>query len=104
MSCDDDPDCVETLQHLDQFMDAAMTLDRYQQLQMHLEQCPPCLEQFVLQQDLRWKVADACGCSHAPEALREQILARITEIRVSTYTTPTSTTVSWQQTTRFRVE
>ena len=104
MSCADDPECVETLQHLDEFMDAAMTLERYQQMQEHLEQCPPCLEQFVLQQDLRWKVADACGCQHAPETLRERILSQIVEIRVATYTTPTSTTVAWQSTTRFTVD
>lgn len=99
MACADDPDCVETLEHLDELIDAAMTLERYQQLQRHLEECPPCLEQFVLYQDLRWKVADACGCQHAPEALRAQILSSITEVTV--VRSNTGTAVSWQQTTQF---
>ncbi len=87
MSCDDDPRCSETLLHLDELIDAAMTVDRYRQLQLHLEQCPPCLEQFVLYQDLRWRVADACtaGGQHAPEQLRERIISRITHVRVTSF-------------------
>ena len=105
MACaDDDPNCMETLQHLDQFMDGAMTLDRLQQLQAHLEECPPCLEQFVLQQDLRWTVADACGCQHAPETLRQRILSEIVEVRVATFTTPTATAVTWEATTRLTLD
>lgn len=83
MSCAEDPRCAETLEHIDQLLDAEMDLDRYQQLQRHLEECPPCLEQFALMQDLRWKVATSCGCSHAPEALRGRIMSTITQVTLT---------------------
>ncbi len=102
MSCADDPDCVETLQHIDQFLDGEMDLERLQLLQRHLEECPPCLEQFALMQELRWKVASSCGCQHAPDRLRTSILARITHVEVTG--TASRTTWSVEQTTVHRWE
>ena len=83
MSCADDPRCAETLEHIDQLLDAEMDLERYQHLQRHLEECPPCLEQYVLMQDLRWKVAKACGCSHTTAPLRGRIMATITQVTLT---------------------
>jgi mycothiol system anti-sigma-R factor len=97
MSCEDDPRCSDTLEHLDELIDAAMTPERYQQLQVHLEECPPCLEQFVLYQDLRWRVADACttGGQHAPEHLRERIISQITHVRVTSFRAGFSVSVTY---------
>ncbi len=83
MACEDDPDCRETLQHLDEFIDAEMSPELFAQLQHHLETCPPCLEQYSEYQDLRWRIASSCGCRTAPNELRERIMTSITEVRVT---------------------
>lgn len=89
MSCEDghDVNCSEVLDQLDSFLDRELN-DRavtYEEIEAHLVDCKTCLSEYDLERVVKDVVARSCACEHAPEKLREQILTRIREVRV-TYT------------------
>ncbi len=77
-------DCSETLHRVYEYLDGEMTQDDTQRIAQHLDECAPCLQQYNLDKALKALVKRSCQCEEAPVALRTQIMARITTIRLQT--------------------
>ena len=78
----DHTDCSETLHRVYEYLDGEMTPDDTHKIAQHLDECAPCLQQYNLDQALKALVKRSCACEAAPVALRTQIMARITTIRL----------------------
>jgi mycothiol system anti-sigma-R factor len=65
--------------YLDQEIDTAMA----QAIAGHLQACPPCAEQYRLEQMVKALVHRTCCEERAPEDLRVRIVARISEVRIT---------------------
>lgn len=71
-------DCNETLYRLYTFLDGELTEDRRQEIQRHLDDCPPCFEAFDFEAELRTVVAHRCK-DRVPESLRERVHRALVE-------------------------
>ena len=80
----DHTDCSETLHRVYEYLDGEMTPDDTHKIAQHLDECSPCLQQYNLDKALKALVKRSCQCEEAPVALRTQIMARITTIRLQT--------------------
>lgn len=83
MSCGKphDIDCDEILQRVYVFLDHELEDASCAEIQQHLDECAPCLALYDIEMLVKKLVHRSCGSDHAPEALRERILLRITEVR-----------------------
>lgn len=89
MSCGHphDTDCRDVLAKVYDFLDGEVTPDDHARIAQHLDECGPCLRQYGLEQAVKALVHRSCGCEHAPEQLRVQIVTRIRQISVTYRTT-----------------
>ncbi|MCB0917335.1 MAG: mycothiol system anti-sigma-R factor [Actinobacteria bacterium] len=84
MECaDDGMDCREVLDQVYEYLDGELDADAVAAVKSHLDACSHCLREFGLEDAIRHLVAKSCGCQTAPTGLRNQILTRITEVRMS---------------------
>jgi mycothiol system anti-sigma-R factor len=67
-----DVDCNETIERLYTYLDGELTDERRIEIKRHLDECPPCLDAFDFEADLRQVIADRCR-DHVPDALRQRI-------------------------------
>ncbi len=67
MNC---PDCKEKL---DRFVDRELTTTEALEVQLHLEGCPDCQEEYEFQASLKRLVKHSCDCDTAPPAFREKL-------------------------------
>ena len=51
-------------------------------IRTHLDECSPCLREYGIEQEVKALVSRCCGGEQAPEALRERLRAKITELTV----------------------
>jgi mycothiol system anti-sigma-R factor len=65
-------DCREALHRIYHFLDGELTPDIRQQIQQHIDDCPPCIGAFEFEAELRHLVARGCRES-VPEELRIRI-------------------------------
>ncbi|MBM2809640.1 MAG: hypothetical protein HW416_399 [Chloroflexi bacterium] len=65
--------CIELARLLDQFVDRELNHQEVAAVQLHLDECPPCLHLFHFEVGMRRLVRRAC-CESAPESLRVRIL------------------------------
>ena len=91
MSCGDpqgaergDSDCREALLKVYEYLDGEMGPGDCERIRQHLQECGPCLREYDLDQALKALIRRSCRCESAPEALRTQIMARITTVTVTT--------------------
>ncbi|MEZ5114874.1 MAG: mycothiol system anti-sigma-R factor [Candidatus Nanopelagicales bacterium] len=84
MSCGHphDIDCGEVLDRVYEYLDGELDDEAREGIRQHLDECSPCLRQYGLEQAVKSLVVRSCGCEHAPEALRVQVVARLRQIRV----------------------
>jgi mycothiol system anti-sigma-R factor len=75
-------DCSEVVHRIYEYLDGEMTEQDTRKIAEHLSECGPCLKEHDLDQALKALVKRACNCEPAPEALRMQIMARITTVRI----------------------
>jgi mycothiol system anti-sigma-R factor len=71
----DDPDvsnCQEAIHRLYHFLDGELTPDKRAQIQKHLDDCPPCIEAFEFEVELRQVVSRGCR-EQVPDELRLRI-------------------------------
>ena len=80
-------DCRDVLAKVYDFLDGEVTPDDHARIAQHLDECAPCLRQYGLEQAVKALVHRSCGCEHAPEQLRVQIVTRIRQISVTYRTT-----------------
>ncbi|MDV6011586.1 mycothiol system anti-sigma-R factor [Haloechinothrix sp. LS1_15] len=79
----DGPDCTQVLAEVYRLLDRECPQEKEAELRRHLEECPPCLEQYGIGEQLKKLLARKCGGEHAPdglaERLRETIRATVAE-------------------------
>jgi mycothiol system anti-sigma-R factor len=67
-----DVDCNETIERLYIYLDGELTDERRIEIKRHLDDCPPCLDAFDFEAELRVVIADRCR-DHVPDSLRQRI-------------------------------
>jgi mycothiol system anti-sigma-R factor len=106
MSCTGVPDegqCGAVLRDVWLFLDDELDPERRAVVQRHLDDCSPCLEEAGLDSKLKQLLQRKCGGDHAPEHLRQRVVASLTQVRVTDDSgfgvdtvTATSVTVQWE--------
>jgi mycothiol system anti-sigma-R factor len=74
--------CAATRAHADEFIDGELGPRESEGVESHLLGCPDCRAVFQREMNLKLLVRRACAGDDVPEAVRTQVLARITELRV----------------------
>jgi mycothiol system anti-sigma-R factor len=67
MNC---PDCQEKL---DRYVDRELSSSEVLQVQLHLEGCPDCSDQYEFQAHFKRLIKRSCDCETAPPAFREKL-------------------------------
>ncbi len=83
MSCGNhhDKDCSEVLERVFSFIDNELPTADYSEIQVHLDECGPCLQKYDLERTVKTLVARSCS-ERAPAALRDKVLLRIRQVQV----------------------
>jgi mycothiol system anti-sigma-R factor len=68
----DDRRCGDAAYELYTFLDGELTDERRREIRRHLDDCPPCFEQFDFEAELRQVIASKCKDT-VPEELRRRI-------------------------------
>lgn len=74
----DKRECSEAVEVLYQFLDGQLTEERRLLIRHHLDDCPPCLDAFDFEADLRIVIAHKCR-ERVPDELRLRVAAAIQE-------------------------
>ena len=69
-------DCSESIERLYHYLDGELTDERRAVIRHHLDECPPCLDAFDFESELRVVIANRCK-DRVPEQLRERIHAAL---------------------------
>ena len=72
MSTHDHGNCSEVLSILYEYVDGELTIERRTTIQTHLDDCPPCLEAFGFEEELRVVISQRCR-DEVPQVLRDRI-------------------------------
>jgi mycothiol system anti-sigma-R factor len=67
-----DVDCNETIERLYIYLDGELTEEIRIEIKRHLDDCPPCLDAFDFEVELRQVIANRCQ-DRVPDALRQRI-------------------------------
>ena len=80
-------DCSEALLRAYEFLDGELGPDDCARIQVHLDECHRCLQQYDLDTTLKALIKRSCGAEHAPDTLRTTIMTRIsmTVIRIEPF-------------------
>ncbi|WP_216209369.1 mycothiol system anti-sigma-R factor [Amycolatopsis aidingensis] len=69
--------CEEALAEIYLLLDQECSKEHEAQLRKHLEDCPPCLEEYGIDEQLKLLLARKCGGEHAPDELKSRLRASI---------------------------
>ena len=84
MECSDDGmDCNQILDDVYEYLHNELDEQRRSLVRGHLDSCGHCLQQYGIEEEVQHLLERSCGCSQAPQELRDRIVERITTIRVS---------------------
>jgi mycothiol system anti-sigma-R factor len=85
MSCGNahDTPCTQVLSLVHQYIDGEVAEVERLQIVQHLEECPPCVQQFSVMSSVKIVVHRSCCPAPAPEELRMQIVTRIRQVSVT---------------------
>ena len=77
--CEDSSEvsCDEALAEIYLLLDHECSSEHEQQLRKHIEDCPPCLEEYGIDDQLKQLLARKCGGEHAPDELKSKLRASI---------------------------
>ena len=75
-------DCSEVLHRIYEYLDGEMSSDDVKRVAAHLAECQPCLAEHDLDRAVKDAVRRSCVDSAAPQAVRLQILQRLTTVEV----------------------
>jgi mycothiol system anti-sigma-R factor len=77
-------ECAELIAELWTLLDGECKPENREKLRKHLEECPPCLRLYGLEEQFKALIATKCRGERAPEGLRERLrieISRTTIIR-----------------------
>ncbi|RJQ83130.1 mycothiol system anti-sigma-R factor [Amycolatopsis panacis] len=69
--------CEDALAEIYLLLDRECSPQRDAQLRRHIEDCPPCLEEYGIDDQLKQLLARKCGGEHAPAELKSRLRASI---------------------------
>ncbi|HWD04041.1 MAG TPA: mycothiol system anti-sigma-R factor [Amycolatopsis sp.] len=69
--------CEEALSEIYLLLDRECSPARDAELRRHIEDCPPCLEEYGIDEGIKQLLARKCGGDHAPADLRSRLRASI---------------------------
>jgi mycothiol system anti-sigma-R factor len=72
----EDRRCDDAVYELYTFLDGELTDDRRSEIRRHLDDCPPCFEQFDFEAELRQVIASKCKDT-VPDELRRRIASEL---------------------------
>jgi mycothiol system anti-sigma-R factor len=75
-------DCSEVLDEVYLYLDLECDEQRRDLIRVHLDECSPCLREYGIEQEVKALVSRCCGGEKAPDALRERLRAKLTELTV----------------------
>lgn len=75
----DGHDCAEAVEQLYHFLDGQLTEERRTIIRQHLDDCPPCLDAFDFEVELRVVIQHKCR-DHVPDHLMKRVFAAIEEL------------------------
>ncbi|RNI21163.1 mycothiol system anti-sigma-R factor [Flexivirga caeni] len=78
-------ECGDYLSRIYELLDGELDEAARTKLQAHLDECPPCLDEYQLDKLLKALVQRSCACEQAPDTLRVQIMQRIMTVRVTEF-------------------
>ena len=65
--------CSDCKDKLDRFVDRELNNTEVLELQLHLESCPPCEDQYEFQVSLKRLVKGCCDQDEVPAAFRDKV-------------------------------
>lgn len=71
-------DCGETIERLYHYLDGELTEERRRQIERHLDECPPCVDAYGFESELRHLIANRCR-DHVPAELLDRVRAALHE-------------------------
>ncbi|MBB3052258.1 mycothiol system anti-sigma-R factor [Prauserella isguenensis] len=69
--------CDEALAEIYLLLDRECSAERDAQLRKHIEDCPPCLEEYGIDDQIKQLLHRKCGGEQAPVDLKERLRASI---------------------------
>ena len=69
--------CEEALADIYLLLDRECSPERDAALRAHIEDCPPCLEEYGIDEHIKQLLARKCGGDHAPADLKTRLRASI---------------------------
>ncbi|MEV7092185.1 mycothiol system anti-sigma-R factor [Amycolatopsis sp. NPDC051045] len=69
--------CEEALADIYLLLDRECSPERDAALRQHIEDCPPCLEEYGIDEHIKQLLARKCGGDHAPAELKSRLRASI---------------------------
>lgn len=69
--------CEEALADIYLLLDKECSAERDAALRKHIEDCPPCLEEYGIDEHIKQLLARKCGGEHAPDDLKSRLRASI---------------------------
>jgi len=73
-------ECVEAAQELYHYLDGELDDERRSVIKVHLDECPPCLDAFDFEADLRVVISQRCR-DHVPEELKARVAQAIRDLQ-----------------------
>jgi mycothiol system anti-sigma-R factor len=70
-------ECAELIAEVWTLLDGECTAETRQKLKQHLDECPPCLRLFGIEEQFKALIANKCSGDRAPEGLRERLRLEI---------------------------
>jgi mycothiol system anti-sigma-R factor len=75
-------ECAEVIAEVWTLLDGECTPETRQKLRKHLEECPPCLRLYGLEERIKALIATKCRGEKAPEGLRERLRLEISRTTI----------------------
>jgi mycothiol system anti-sigma-R factor len=69
--------CEEALSEIFLLLDKECSPSRDAELRRHIDDCPPCLAEYGIDEQLKHLLARKCGGDHAPDDLKSRLRASI---------------------------
>lgn len=71
--------CVEVVEMLYHYLDGELSEERRVVITRHLDDCPPCLDAFDFESELRVVIAHRCR-EEVPDSLRKKVAEALVEL------------------------
>jgi mycothiol system anti-sigma-R factor len=73
-------DCRDVLSDVYLYLDLECDEGARDRIRTHLDECTPCLREYGIEHEVKALVSRCCGGETAPQALRDRLRAKISEL------------------------